>query len=165
MASWIHNGLTADVNLEAFPGRTFQGKVWRISPTVEQSKRTFIVEALIDNPKSDLKPGSYAKARIRTDKTDRIHIIPQKALNYVFGANKVYVVKDNLIEAREVKIGDSFGEDVEITEGLQPSEIVAVTQVQRLDTGSKVLVDGLMAGLLRGSWCSCSQAVWLRPRA
>ena len=122
MAPWIKVGQMADVSLEAFPDRTFQGKIWRISPTVEQSKRTFIVEALIDNPAGELKPGSYAKARIRTDKVDRIRLVPRRAVNYVFGSNKAYVIKDGVIEAREVKLGDQFGEDVEITEGVEEGE-------------------------------------------
>ena len=79
MAQWIKIGQTAEVALEAFPGRTFSGRVWRISPTVEQSKRTFVVEALIPNGSGELKPGFYAKARVHTDKTDHIRLAPVTA--------------------------------------------------------------------------------------
>jgi RND family efflux transporter MFP subunit len=140
MAPWIKVGQVADVFLEAFPGRTFQGKIWRISPTVEQTKRTFIVEALINNPAGELKPGSYAKAQIRTDKVDRILLVPRRAVNYVFGSNKAYVINNGVVEAREVKVGDQFGEDVEIIEGVSEGERVATTQVARLDTGSRVTI-------------------------
>ena len=54
---------------------------------------TFVVEALIDNPAGELKPGSYAKASIRTDKVDRIHMVPVRAISYVFGANKEWGYK------------------------------------------------------------------------
>ena len=57
MAPWIKVGQFADVSLEAFPGRAFKGRIWRISPTVEQAKRTFIVEALIDNPARGTQAG------------------------------------------------------------------------------------------------------------
>jgi multidrug efflux pump subunit AcrA (membrane-fusion protein) len=147
MAPWIRNGQVAQVSVEAYPERQFQGKIWRISPTVEQSKRTFVVEALITNPDGDLKPGSYAKARIQTNKVDRIRLIPRRAVNYVFGSNKGYVVnQDSEIEARDLKIGDIFGQDVEIIGGLQEGERVAVTQVQRLDSGVKVRIDDSPAG-------------------
>ncbi len=142
MAPWISNGQLAEVTLEAFPDRKFQGKIWRISPTVEQSKRTFLVEALIPNPDSALKPGSYAKARVHTDKYDKIKLIPVRAVNYVFGSNKAYVVAGRTIDAREVKVGDRFGDEIEIVEGLSEGEQVAVTQVARLDTGVKVEVVG-----------------------
>ena len=108
---------------------------------MEQSKRTFIVEALIENPDALLKPGSYAKARIHTDKLDTIRLIPTLSINYVFGVNKVYVIHGDSIEAREVKIGDRFGSDTEIVEGIKDGEKVAATQVTRLDTGVKVKVE------------------------
>jgi multidrug efflux pump subunit AcrA (membrane-fusion protein) len=142
MAPWIKVGQVAEVSLEAFPGRHFRGKIWRISPTVEQSKRTFVVEALIDNPAGELKPGSYAKASIRTDRYDRIRLIPVLAINYIFGSNKAYVVRDGAIEARDLKLGDRFGEDVEVLEGLREGEEIAISQITRLDTGTRVEVAG-----------------------
>jgi len=138
MAPWIKTGQMADVFLEAFPGRQFRGRIWRISPTVEQSKRTFVVEALIDNPRGELKPGSYAKAKIHTDKVDRIKLVPVRAVTYILGSNKAFVVQNGKIDAREVKVGDRFGQDVEIVEGIEEGEQVAVTQLSRLDTGVRV---------------------------
>ena len=139
MAPWIKTGQVAEVNVEAFGDRKFQGKVWRISPTVDQSKRTFIVEALIDNPTGELKPGSYARASLPTNKTETVKMVPARAVAYVFGSNKAYVVTPaNTIEAREVKLGDRFDQNVEILEGVEDGEKVAVTQLTRLDTGSKV---------------------------
>jgi RND family efflux transporter MFP subunit len=141
MAPWIKTGQIADVTMEAFGDRKFQGKVWRISPTVDQSKRTFIVEALINNPAGELKPGSYARATLPTNKSETVKLVPVRAVAYVFGSNKAYVVTAaNTIEAREVKLGDRFDQNVEIIEGLERGETVAVTQLARLDTGTKVAV-------------------------
>jgi RND family efflux transporter MFP subunit len=140
MAPWVRVGQVAQVAVEAFGDREFVGKIWRISPTVDQSKRTFIVEALIDNPVGDLKPGSYAKARVPTNKTEHIRVVTSRAVNYVLGSNKAYVVNGNTVDAREVKLGDRFGNEVEIVEGLQDGELVAVTQLNRLDTGTRVQV-------------------------
>jgi membrane fusion protein (multidrug efflux system) len=138
MAPWIKTGQVAEVSLEAFQDRRFRGKIWRIAPTVEQSKRTFVVEALIENPAGELKPGSYAKARIRTDKFDEVKLLPTRAIYYVFGTNKVFVVNDGAIDAREVKLGDRFGQEVEIMEGVNQGERAATTQLPRLDTGTRV---------------------------
>jgi hypothetical protein len=101
-----------------------------------------VVEALIQNPASELKPGSYAKARVRTDKFEQISLVPVRAVNYVLGSNKVYVVRDRKVEAREVKLGDRFEQEVEILEGVQAGEQIATTQLARLDTGSQVTVLG-----------------------
>jgi RND family efflux transporter MFP subunit len=142
MAPWIKNGQIAEIVIEAFAERKFSGKVWRIAPTVDQSKRTFVVEALIANPGGQLKPGSYARARVPTDKNERIVVIPFRAVNYVLGSNKAYVVNSGVIEAREVKLGDRFDQQVEIIEGLQEGEEVATGPLARLDTGTKVAVVG-----------------------
>lgn len=142
MAPWIRNGQIADVGVEAYEKRRFTGKVWRISPTVDQSKRTFVVEALIANPRGELKPGSYARAVLPTDKSDRIMVVPSKAVNYVLGSNKAYVVTAGVVEAREVKLGDRFEQEVEILEGLREGENVATGALARLDTGTKVQVSG-----------------------
>lgn len=138
MAPWVKVGQLVDVLLEAFEGRKFQGKIWHISPTVDQNKRTFIVEALIQNPAGLLKPGSYARAHLPTNKLESIKLVPVKAVNYVFGSNKVYVVNGNTIEARDVKLGDRFDQDIEILEGIREGESVATSQLNRLDTGSRV---------------------------
>jgi RND family efflux transporter MFP subunit len=140
MAPWIRNGQQVDVAVEAFTDRKFTGRVSRIAPTVDQTKRTFIVEALIDNPDGALKPGSYARARMGTQKVDEIKLIPSRAVNYVLGTNKAYVLKDGSIEARDVKVGDRFDSQIEILEGLTQGEQVATTQLNRLDTGTKVRV-------------------------
>jgi len=141
MAPWLKIGQVAEVSVEAFENRVFQGKVWRIAPTVDQTKRTFVVEALIDNANAELKPGSYARARIATDKTDAVRMIPARALNYVLGTNKAYVIKpDQTIEVRDVTVGDRFPNEVEIVEGLEDGERVAMGPLNRLDSGSTVRV-------------------------
>lgn len=140
MAPWIRVGQVVDVGVEAYEGRAFQGKIWRISPTVDQSKRTFVVEALVQNQGGVLKPGSYAKARVPTEKIERIVVVPTRAVNYVFGSNKVYLVKNNVVEARDVKLGDRMEGNVEIIDGVQDGDSVAVTQLARLDSGVKVRI-------------------------
>lgn len=141
MAPWIKVGQIATVEIEAYEGQTFTGKIWRVSPTVDQAKRTFVAEALIDNPGMRLKPGSYARARIPTDKSENIVLLPNRAVQYVLGSNKAYVIKDGTIDAREVKIGERFEDEVEILEGVELGEVVATSNLMRLDTGSQVRVD------------------------
>lgn len=141
MAPWVKVGQVAQVEIEAFEGQKFDGKIWRVSPTVDQAKRTFVAEALINNPGMRLKPGSYARAKIPTDKSEAIVLLPSRAVQYILGSNKAYVIKDGTIEAREVKIGERFETEVEILEGVAVGEIVATNNLPRLDTGSKVVVD------------------------
>jgi RND family efflux transporter MFP subunit len=140
MAPWMKVGQLAQISIEAFAERKFEGKIWRISPTVDQQKRTFVVEVLVPNSSGQLKPGGYARAVIPTDKVDRAVLVPTRSVLYVLGANKAYVLKENVIEAREVKLGDRFDQEIEILEGLEDGEVVAASQLARLDTGVKVRV-------------------------
>jgi len=140
MAPWIREGQIADVSVEAFQDRIFKGVVKRISPTVDQSKRTFIVEAEIANPDGALKPGSYARAKMPTRKIDEMILVPSRAVAYVLGSNKAYVVKDGVVEARDVTLGDRFETEVEIIDGLQVGETVAASGLNRLDAGVKVRI-------------------------
>lgn len=138
MAPWVKTGQLVDISVEAFAGRKFSGRIARIAPTVDQSKRTFIVEALIPNGNGDLKPGSYARARVPTDMREEVRVVPARAINYVFGSNKAYVVKNNVVEARDVKLGDRFEQQVEVLEGLAEGDVIALTRLNQLDTGVKV---------------------------
>ncbi|MBE0659515.1 MAG: efflux RND transporter periplasmic adaptor subunit [Bryobacteraceae bacterium] len=141
MAPWVKLGQRVEVTVEAFQDRRFDGKIWRISPTVDQSKRTFVVEALIQNPNRELKPGSYARAKIVTDRVESIRLIPSRALNYVLGTNKAYVVTaDGTVQVRDVKLGDRFAQEVEIIEGVELGERVAVGGLNRLEEGAKVSI-------------------------
>ncbi|MBL8216878.1 MAG: efflux RND transporter periplasmic adaptor subunit [Bryobacterales bacterium] len=142
MAPWVRIGQIAEIETEAWAEKKFQGKIWRISPTVDQSKRTFVVEALIANPNGTFKSGSYARARIPTERTERIMVVPTRAVTYVLGSNKAFVVNGDLIEARDLKLGDRFERDVEVLEGLNDGEHVATGPLVRLDTGVKVKVTG-----------------------
>jgi RND family efflux transporter MFP subunit len=141
MAPWVRTGQEVQVTIEAFTDRNFNGKIWRISPTIDPQKRTFVAEALIPNSAGLLKPGGYARAIVPTEKVERVVLAPAKAVSYVLGANKSYVVADGAISARDIKIGDRFNQDVEILEGLEPGEVVATSQLVRLDDGVQVRIE------------------------
>lgn len=61
MAAWVLVGQPIQVTVEAFPDRTFSGKVWRINPSVDATTRTFDVEGLVENHEHLLKPGFLLK--------------------------------------------------------------------------------------------------------
>lgn len=126
MASWVKTGQVVSVSVEAQPGRTFQGKVWRINPVVDQQTRAFEVEALVENREGLLKPGFFVKATIPSDKVESGLFVPQDALQYVYGVYKIFSVEGNVLKEKEVKVGDRSGDEVEIIEGLSEGEKVAI---------------------------------------
>ncbi|HEU4389802.1 MAG TPA: efflux RND transporter periplasmic adaptor subunit, partial [Blastocatellia bacterium] len=126
MAGWVKTGQVVTVSVEAYPERSFGGKVSRINPSVDQQTRSFEVEALIDNRDGALKPGFFVKARIPSEKLESALLIPEGALVYEYGLYKVYAVDGNQLREREVKIGDRSAEGVEVIDGLARGDHVAV---------------------------------------
>jgi multidrug efflux pump subunit AcrA (membrane-fusion protein) len=137
MSPWVRVGREVKLNLEAFPGREFMGRISRINPSVDEKNRTFEIEALVVNGGGELKPGSFVKATIQSDKVDQILAIPYSAAAYLFGAYKVFVIQGQTIKEREVKLGDRLGDLVEIIEGLQVGEKIAFS------AGGPQLKDGM----------------------
>src|SRR5262249_47328674 len=126
MSPWVRVGREVAISMEAFPGRTFSGRISRINPTVDEKTRSFEIEGLVANPKGELKPGSFVKAAIPSDKVDSILTIPQTAALYLFGAYKVFLVDGNRLKEIEIKLGEQFGDQVEVVEGLKAQDRIAV---------------------------------------
>jgi cobalt-zinc-cadmium efflux system membrane fusion protein len=137
MSPWVRVGREVKLSLEAFPGREFAGRVSRINPSVDEKNRTFEIEALVANRGGELKPGSFVKATVQSDKVDQILVIPYNAAAYLFGAYKVFVLQGQTLKEREVKLGDRLGDLVEIIEGLQAGDKIAVS------AGGPQLKDGM----------------------
>ena len=70
MAPWIKDGQPVQLQVDAYPDRMFTGKVSRISPAVNTATRAFPFEALVPNQDAVLKPGTFARVHIESDKTD-----------------------------------------------------------------------------------------------
>lgn len=64
---WVQYGQTATVESEAYPGRSLTGRVWFISPVLNEETRTVRVLLNIDNTDRTLKPGMYVSAVIRAE--------------------------------------------------------------------------------------------------
>lgn len=137
MAGWIPVGQEVTVSVEAYPDRTFTGKIWRINPAVDQQTRTLDAEALVDNRQGLLKPGFFVKSTIASNKVEHVLLVPQKALSYAYGIYKVYQVKGNKVKEAEVRLGDRLGDDVEVVQGLsQGARLAVASPDQDLKDGS-----------------------------
>jgi membrane fusion protein (multidrug efflux system) len=126
MAGWIKLGQAVTISVEAYPGRTFVGKISRINPAVDQQTRSFEVEALIDNHERVLKPGFFVKARIPSERIESALVIPEEALQYTYGVYKVFRIDGAVLAEKEVKVGERGPDGVEIAEGLNQGDRVAV---------------------------------------
>jgi membrane fusion protein, multidrug efflux system len=141
MAPWIEVGQAVELRVDAYQDRTFTGKISRISPAVNTSTRAFPFEALVPNASALLKPGTFARVIIRTNKNDRVLTLPYSALQYRYGVNRVFVVNTDRLVAKELKVGERVGDRIEIVSGIDAGEPVAMTDVDKLIDGLKVRVE------------------------
>jgi len=140
MGPWIHTGETVKLQVDAYQGRTFDGRVSRISPTVNTSTRAFPFEALVPNADATLKPGTFARVHIESSKIDTVLTLPYSALQYRYGVNRVYVVEGDKLAMRELSVGERVGDRIEILGGVKAGERVAITDVDTLNDGAPVSV-------------------------
>ena len=141
-AGWVRDGAPVDLQVEAFPGETFHGKVSRINPAVSQDSRTFEAEALLVNLEGRLKPGFFVQASIPSEKEEKTIFLPERAVNYRYGVYKVFLLNGNRVSERQIRPAgqteDQRGRRFEVAEGLKPGDRVAVAISGDLHDGATV---------------------------
>ena len=128
--------VTVEGDTKAYPGR-----VARLSPAIDEASRTLNIEAEVPNQQGALRPGSFARAEIRTSGDLPVIFVPLAALVDFAGIEKVFVVQDGKAIEKRVRSGRRSGGNVEILDG------VAVGDQVVLDPGT--LVSGQPVTLLR----------------
>ncbi|HSF24965.1 MAG TPA: efflux RND transporter periplasmic adaptor subunit [Blastocatellia bacterium] len=137
-AASVRTGQTMTLTVEAFPDRTFSGRVVRIGPSLNELTRALTVEAEVGNPGNLLRPGMFAKSRLITAKDAPAVMVPQRAVQVIAGLNKVFVIENGRASERIVKIGVTDGDMVEIVEGVKSAESVATSNLDKLQEGTVV---------------------------
>ena len=137
-ASFVRIGQTITLTTEAFPDRTFSGRVARIGASLNEQTRALTVEAQVANPGNQLRPGMFAKSQLVTNRGGAAVMISNKAVYRVAGLNKVFVIENGKAVERLVKTGVTDGELIEITEGINEGEQVATSNVDKLQQGTIV---------------------------
>jgi membrane fusion protein (multidrug efflux system) len=124
-------------------GKTYghRGVVVATDREVDPSTGTIQVEALFPNPEGILRPGLYARLRMRREGSGESSVVvAQRALLEVQGTYSVAVVgKGNKVELRRVEVGPSSGEERVITKGVVAGERIVVEGVQKVSDGALVV--------------------------
>jgi multidrug efflux pump subunit AcrA (membrane-fusion protein) len=134
----IRVGESVSVTVAAYTDRSFAGRVARISPSVTATSRTMTVEADVQNPGGELKPGQFATVRILLPQSAAALLVPQRALRTISGATYVFVIKNGFAQQRLVQTGQNEADLVEIRSGIAADEVVATSNVDQLSDGVAV---------------------------
>lgn len=140
-AGIVQPGLAVQFRVESFGDTVFQGKIEHVSPALDQTMRTFPVEAIVENDDRRLKPGFFAKGVILTKKDENVMAVSDSAVSTFAGVSSVYVIKDGKITQQNVDLGVRQGDLWEVLTGLKGNETLASNRLNELATGVKVTVD------------------------
>lgn len=138
----------ADVTFEAYPSKTFQGKMTYIYPTLNEATRTVRVRVELPNPGLKLKPGMYGNVTLRTDAARRL-VVPKEAVLDTGLRQLVFLDRgEGVYQPYPVKLGRRGQDHVEVLEGLKEGDRVVTSANFLLDAESKLASASGMQGMM-----------------
>jgi multidrug efflux system membrane fusion protein len=142
-------GQTVRLSVDAYPGRTFEGKITTIEPQIAADTRNIRVQATIANPDHILKPGMFTTTTVVLPEKPAVITVSETAVDYTLYGDSVFLItekkgddgKTSLTAVRTfVRTGDRVGGRAEILEGLKAGDrVVAVGQL-KLQSGAAVAI-------------------------
>ncbi|MGE0445478.1 MAG: efflux RND transporter periplasmic adaptor subunit [Vicinamibacterales bacterium] len=143
----VQDGDSAAVNVDAFPGETFTGRIARVAPVLDPSTRTAPIEIEIPNPGYRLKPGMYARVNITTDDRRQALVVPNNAVVDLNGRRGVFLATDEgRASFRAVRVGIEDEANAEILEGVAEGDRVITTGSAALTDGAAFVIAGQAGG-------------------
>lgn len=134
-------GTPVEISLDIYEGQKFPGKVSLIYPTIDVASRTFQVQVSINNPKMEIRPGMFARAKVELGAKNRV-VVPDKAVIKQQGTNDkyIYVLDGETVVFTKVELGRRVGAQYEILSGIENGQKVVVAGMNNLVDKAKVEV-------------------------
>ncbi|MBP7497297.1 MAG: efflux RND transporter periplasmic adaptor subunit [Bacteroidales bacterium] len=137
----INLGMKAVITSDLYPGKTYNGEIFRIYPTIDNTTKTFTVEVKIQNDNLKLRPGMFSKIQLNLGKGSAI-LIPVIALIKQTGTNDMYVFinKNNKAIKTAVKTGRMIDDKIEIIEGLNEGDEIVTVGQNKLENQKPIII-------------------------
>jgi membrane fusion protein (multidrug efflux system) len=148
--SQIAQGQEVAVTVDAYPGKTFAGKVQSLNAKVDATSRMLQIRAALDNHDGALLPGMFASVAVNRDAPRSLVTIPQAAVAYNPYGSLVYVIHDTtdangktqkIAHQQFVTTGATRGDQVSILKGIKPHDLVVTAGQLKLHNDAKVQID------------------------
>ncbi len=153
----IKDGLKVTATFNAYANETFSGEIITTDARMSEESRMITVRASIANPERKLVPGMYANVMVESGAPETVVTVPQTAVTFSLYGDNVFVVvpatkvdpkskpEELAIERRFVKAGSVRDGRVEIVSGLAEGDKVVTAGQNKIDQGSKVVIDNSIA--------------------
>lgn len=122
-ARMIRIGQPVQLTVEGTPGK-HRGRIARISPSIDETNRTLLVETEVSNTSGILRPGAFARAEIVVAAGYRALLAPAASVVTFAGIDRVFTVVDGKAAEKRIKIGRRSDQGLEILEGIKAGDEV-----------------------------------------
>jgi membrane fusion protein (multidrug efflux system) len=120
----LEKGQKTLIQVDAISGKTFEGEVLRISPTINPETGTFEVTVSVKDESRQLKPGMFGRVRIVYDTNQNTLTVPKNAVMTEDGSSSVYVINNKMAYRKTINTGYVNGDNIEVLDGLSPEDTV-----------------------------------------
>ena len=149
--SRVSRGQTAVVFIDAYPGKTFAGKITAINPKVDPGSRNVQVEAVIANPGRELLPGMYATLEVLYGAAQHYLTLPRTAVTFNPYGETVYLVEEKgtdkagkktlTVRQTFVTLGPARGDQVAVLSGVKEGDQVVTSGQLKIKNNSVVIIN------------------------
>ncbi len=150
--SEVKTGQQVQVQVPAYPNRTFDGTVTAVDARVDEQTRNFTVQATFDNADHALRPGMFADVRLLTGEPRPALTVPESAIDAKLYGTSVFLVKSGqgkdkqgrpvlTVERQYVVTGKTRNNQVEILKGLKAGDQVVTAGQLKLQNGTHVVIN------------------------
>ncbi len=141
-STMVFKGMPVKVQLDAYPGKTFEGKISLVYPDLDTRMRTRTAEVKLETPVA-LIPGMFARLQVGLETATDAVVVPGDAVLVMPNGEKVaYVLKEGKAQRRVVQTGLEAGGKVQVVSGIQPGETVVTAGNEKLKDGMEVKAQG-----------------------
>lgn len=139
-------GDPAVVEVDAYPGEKFSGKIARVSPVLDPATRTAEMEVEVPNADYRLKPGMYARINLTVEQRKAVLTAPKRAVVDYENRRGVFVpTEDRKAQFVPVQIGLEEADRLEITGGVKDGDTIVITGAGSLRNGDTLVLPGQAA--------------------
>jgi membrane fusion protein (multidrug efflux system) len=136
--SILKNGLKVKVSNSAF-NKVFEGKVDSVSSRIDPSTRSILARVIVSNPNFEIIPGQLMTVKVIYNEIKQTGV-PESAITIQGKTAFVYIVNNNIVEKRDIKVGKrNFGK-VSVISGISEGEQVISEGISKVRNKSKVKI-------------------------
>jgi membrane fusion protein (multidrug efflux system) len=138
----IRVGQTIRIKVDAFPGGSFEGKVYAIDPRLDVAGRSLLVRAVVPNGDQRLRPGLFARVTVLLQLKEDALTVPEQAIVPQGDSQFVFKIMDGKAHLTKVITGTRRDGRVEIVDGLAAGDQVVTAGQLKIRDGSAVSIVG-----------------------